>query len=87
MIEWWLLRRQLQSVILLGLCVASGCAGAKEPNTTTLDMAEYQKVMDGQKGSHSGLEDSTSPSPEMTAEEHERQGDIDAQRHNYPLAG
>lgn len=85
-IRWQLSRKQLHAGILLGLCVASGCAGSKDPATPTFDMAEYRKVMDVQKGSQGSLEDSMPPAPEMTAEEHERAGDIDAQHRNYPLA-
>lgn len=49
-------------------------------------MADYRNVMDAQKGSQGNLEDTTPPAPEMTAEEHERAGDLDAQRRNYPLS-
>src|SRR5437773_1091581 len=50
-------------------------------------MSEYRKVMEHQKGGQGSLEDPTPSGPEMTAEEHERSGDMDAQRRNVPLAG
>ncbi len=87
MISWQLSRWQLYAGMLLGLCVASGCAGSKDPATPMFDMADYRKMMDTQKGSQGNLEDTTLPAPEMTAEEHERAGDLDAQRRNFPLAG
>jgi hypothetical protein len=50
-------------------------------------MSEYRQAMDRQKGEQGSLENPTPSAPEMTAEEHERAGDMDAQRRNFPLAG
>lgn len=73
--------------LLLGICVASGCAESKDPSSPSFDMTEYRKVMEAQKDRQGSLEDPTPAVPEMTAEEHERAGDTDAQRRNFPLAG
>ncbi len=65
----------------------TGCAGSKDSSPPSLDMSEYRKVMERQKGEQGSSEEPASSTPEMTAEEHERTGDMDAQRHNFPLAG
>jgi tetratricopeptide (TPR) repeat protein len=79
---------QLRVGLLVGVCVVTGCAGSKDSIPSSLDMSEYRQVMERQKGEGQGsLEDLTPSVPEMTAEEHERAGDMDAQRRNFPLAG
>ena len=87
MTTWNPSRHQLSIGLLVGICVLTGCAGSKDPASPSFDMTEYRKAMEAQKGSPESSEDSTATAPEMTAEEHERAGDTDAQRRNFPLAG
>ncbi|NGZ97194.1 MAG: hypothetical protein CV089_13930 [Nitrospira sp. WS110] len=82
-----LLRIQLTASLLVGGVMLLGCAGSKESSPSSFNMDEYRQVMERQKGEQGSLEDSHPSTPEMTAEEHERAGDMDAQRRNYPLAG
>ncbi|MGC3974354.1 MAG: tetratricopeptide repeat protein [Nitrospira sp.] len=87
MIRWQLSTGQLHVGIIFVVYLASGCVSSKDTTTQAHDMAEYRTVMDAQKAAVQGsLEDSTSAIPEMTAEEHERAGDMDVQRRNFPLA-
>lgn len=65
----------------------TGCASSKDSTPPSFDMSEYRKVMERQKGEQGSFEEPASSTPEMTAEEHERAGDMDAQQHNFPLAG
>jgi len=85
--------RSLQSLRLLltvGLAVEAvtitGCWGSKDQVASSADMAEYRKMMDEQRKQQERLEAATSSTPELTSEEHERKGDLDAQARNYPLA-
>jgi Flp pilus assembly protein TadD len=71
---------------VVGVSALPGCWGAKDQTTSSFDMAEYRKMMDEQKKQQERLAEATPATPEMTAEEHERKGDIDAQTRNYPLA-
>lgn len=64
----------------------AGCWGSKDQATSSFDMAEYRKMIDEQKKQQQHLAEATPSTPEMTAEEHERKGDQDAQTRNYPLA-
>lgn len=87
MITWKQSRFQLRVGLLVGTCVVTGCAGSKDSTPSSFDMSEYRQMMERQKGSAGSLEDPTPSVPEMTADEHERAGDMDAQRRNVPLAG
>ena len=78
---------QLAAGLFIGGFLLAGCAGSKDSTPSSFDMSEYRKVMEHQKGGQGSLEDPTPSGPEMTAEEHERAGDMDAQRRNVPLAG
>ena len=71
---------------LVGIATVTGCSGTKDAQTSSLDMAEYRKMMEEQKKQQEHLAEATSSTPEMTVEEHERRGDLDAQNRNYPLA-
>ena len=87
------LRLATQFVIMWTLVAATesilgGCAASKEePATSSLDMAEYRKMLERQKNQQAALENTENKTPEMTPEEHERAGDEEAQRRNSPLAG
>ncbi|HSF67877.1 MAG TPA: tetratricopeptide repeat protein [Nitrospiraceae bacterium] len=72
--------------LLVGGAMLTGCAGSKDSTSPSFDMSEYQKVMERQKGEQASFEEPASSTPEMTAEEHERTGDMNAQRRNFPLA-
>ena len=87
MITWKQSRFQLRVGLLVGACVVTGCAGSKDSTPSSFDMSEYRQMMERQKGGQGSFEEPASSTPEMTAEEHERAGDMDAQRHNFPLAG
>jgi tetratricopeptide (TPR) repeat protein len=50
-------------------------------------MSEYRQMMERQKGEQGSFEDPAPSVPEMTVEEHEHAGDMDAQRRNFSLAG
>ena len=78
---------QLAASLFFGGFLLAGCAGSKDSTPSSFDMSEYRQMMERQKGAQGSLEDPTPSAPEMTAEEHERAGDMDAQRHNFPLAG
>jgi tetratricopeptide (TPR) repeat protein len=78
---------QLAAGLFIGGFLLAGCAGSKDSAPPSFDMSEYRQMMERQKGAQGSLEDPTPLAPEMTAEEHERAGDMDAQRHNVPLAG
>ena len=73
--------------LIVGVSALTGCWGTKDQSTSSFDMAEYRKMMDEQKKQQERLAEATPSTPEMTAEEHERKGDLDAQARNYPLAG
>jgi tetratricopeptide (TPR) repeat protein len=77
--------------ILIAVCLiavyAVSCAGSKESTPPSFDMSEYRKVMERQKNQEAAQDNSETSVPEMTAEEHERAGDRDAQHRNFPLAG
>ena len=87
MITWKQSRYQLRVGLLVGACVVTGCAGSKDSTPSSLDMSEYRQMMERQKGGQGSFDELTSSVPEMTVEEHERAGDMDAQRRNFPLAG
>ena len=87
MSTWERLRVQLNIGILVGTCTMAGCAESKDPTSPAFDMSEYRKVMERQKSELAAQENADAPVPEMTAEEHERAGDQDAARRNFPLAG
>jgi len=72
--------------VIVGMYSITGCGGTKDQLTSSLDMAEYRKMMEDQKKQQEHLAAATSSTPEMTVEEHERRGDLDAQARNYPLA-
>jgi tetratricopeptide (TPR) repeat protein len=85
--------RSLQSLrfllavgLALGAVSFTGCWGTKDQATSSFDMVEYRKMVDEQKKQQERLAETTSSAPELTAEEHERKGDLDAQARNYPLA-
>ncbi|HLZ32925.1 MAG TPA: tetratricopeptide repeat protein [Nitrospira sp.] len=73
--------------LLVGGSMLVGCTSSKDPASPSFDMSEYRKVMEAQKGQQGSLDDPAPSASEMTAEEHERAGDTDAQRQNFPLAG
>lgn len=83
-------RRSLKFLLAVGLAVGAGaltgCWAAKDQATSSFDMAEYRKMIDEQKKQQERIAEATSSAPELTAEEHERKGDLDAQARNYPLA-
>lgn len=81
------LRFRLGVVLLLGACIVTGCAGSKDPASSSFDMSEYNKMVEALKDRQDDLNDAATSAPQMTAEEHERAGDADAQQRNYPLAG
>jgi tetratricopeptide (TPR) repeat protein len=87
MVTWKQSRFQLRVGLLVGACVVTGCAGSKDSTPSSFDMSEYRQMMERQKGGQGSFDEPTSSVPEMTAEEHERAGDMDAQRRNFPLAG
>lgn len=72
--------------VIVGVFILTGCGGTKDQATSSFDMAEYRKMLDEQKKQQERLAEATTSTPEMTAEEHERKGDLDAQTRNYPLA-
>lgn len=78
---------QLAASLFIGGFLLAGCAGSKDSAPSSFDMSEYRQMMERQKGGQGSLEDPTPSVPDMTAEEHERAGDMDAQRRNVPLAG
>jgi Flp pilus assembly protein TadD len=78
---------QVAVSLFIGGFMLAGCAGSKDSTPSSSDMSEYRQMMERQMGEQGSLEDPTSSAPEMTAEEHERAGDMDAQRRNFPLAG
>jgi Flp pilus assembly protein TadD len=71
--------------LVAGFSSLTACWGAKDQATSSFDMAEYRKMVEEQKKQQERIEDATAM-PELTAEEHERKGDLDAQTRNYPLA-
>lgn len=73
--------------LLVGGSMLVGCAGSKDSTPPSFDMSEYRKVMERQKGEQAALDNPEPSVPEITAEEHERAGDADVQRRNFPLAG
>ncbi len=81
------LRLRLIAALLIGGSMLLGCAGSKDSTSSSFDMSEYRKVMERQKSEQAAQDEAQSSAPEMTAEEHERAGDTDAQRRNFPLAG
>jgi len=78
---------QFVAGLLIGGFLLTGCAGSKDSTSPSFDMSEYRQMMERQKGAQGSFEDPTPSAPEMTAVEHERTGDMDAQRRNFPLAG
>jgi len=80
------LRLLLAVGLAVGAATLTGCWGSKDQAASSADLAEYRKMMDEQKHQQERLEAATSSTPELTAEEHERKGDLDAQARNYPLA-
>lgn len=87
MISWKQSGFQLHVGLLVGACVLTGCAGSKDSASSPLDRSEYRQMMEHQKKEQASLEDPTPSAPEMTTEEHERAGDMDAQRRNFTMAG
>jgi tetratricopeptide (TPR) repeat protein len=83
----WTQSRKLMFAVGLvaGVSSLTACWGAKDQATSSFDMSEYRKMVEEQKKQQERIEDATA-SPELTAEEHERKGDLDAQTRNYPLA-
>src|SRR5262245_12090065 len=77
----------LIALMFAGEALLAGCTASKETTTSSFDMAEYRKVMERQKQEQAALESTETKAPEMTPEEHERAGDDEAQRRNFPLAG
>ena len=80
MVTWKQSRFQLRVGLLVGACVVTGCAGSKDSTPSSFDMSEYRQMMERQKGGQGSFDEPTSSVPEMTAEEHERAGDMDAKR-------
>jgi tetratricopeptide (TPR) repeat protein len=78
---------QVAASLFIGGFLLAGCAGSKDSTPSSFDISEYRQMMERQKGAQGSFEDPTPSAPEMTAEEHERAGDMDAQRSNFPLAG
>jgi len=74
------------TVVITGLPTIPGCSGIKDALTSSSDMAEYRKLIDEQKKQQDRLEAATSSTTELTAEEHEQKGDLEAQARNYPIA-
>jgi tetratricopeptide (TPR) repeat protein len=66
--------------------VLAGCAGSKDSPSSSFNMDEYMQVLERQKAEQRDFDEPTPSAPEMSAEEHERAGDLDAQHRNYPLA-
>src|SRR4051794_21383189 len=77
---------QVISWLLSGL-MFSGCAASKDSPSSSYDMAEYRKMIDEQKGIQSRLDEAVPSAPEMTTDEHEQAGDMEAQRRNFTIAG
>src|SRR5688500_3064965 len=73
--------------VLLGACVMTACADSKDATSSQFDMSDYRKMMERQKNEKTALENTETKAPEMTPEEHERAGDEETQRRNFPLAG
>ena len=80
------LRFLLAVGLALGTASFTGCWGTKDQAISSFDMAEYRKMVDEQKKQQERLEEATAATPELTADEHERKGDLDAQARHYPLA-
>lgn len=72
--------------LVVGASAFTGCGWVKDQVTTTSDMSEYRKLVDEQKKQQEHLAEAAPSTPEMTVEEHERRGDLDAHNRNYPLA-
>ena len=64
-----------------------GCTASKEEQTSSLDMSEYRKMLERQRNQQAALENTETKTPEMSPEEHERTGDDEALRRNFPMAG
>ncbi|UVT20570.1 MAG: tetratricopeptide repeat protein [Nitrospira sp.] len=79
-------RLWLSMGLVVGTSALTACGWAKDQITSATDMAEYRKLVDEQKKQQEHLAEATSTTPELTAEEHERKGDLDAQTRNYLLA-
>jgi predicted Zn-dependent protease len=73
--------------LLMGMSLLSGCTGSKDAASSSFDMSEYRKMMDRQKGAEGSFEDPAPSAPDMTAEEHERAGDVEAHRRSFTMAG
>ena len=71
---------------LVGISTLSGCSGTKDASVQGFDMAEYRKMIEQQKKQQEHLAEASTATTELTAEEYERKGDLDAQTRNYPLA-
>jgi Flp pilus assembly protein TadD len=65
----------------------TACADSKEVTNSPFDMSEYRKMMERQKNEQAVTESTETKAPDMSSEEHERDGDAEAQRRNFPLAG
>ena len=81
-----LLMRVLTIVCVLGAATLGGCAESKD-SSSSFDMAEYRKVLERQKNEQAALDSAETKTSEMSPEEHERAGDTEVQRRNFPIAG
>src|SRR5262245_3363940 len=79
--------RVLMAAVLTVGTMLGGCTAPKETPSSSLDMSEYRKMLERQKKEQEALDNNETKTPEMTPEEHERAGDAEGQRRNYPLAG
>src|SRR5262245_28102020 len=67
--------------------ILGGCTAPKETTTSSFDMSEYRKMLERQKNEQAAVENTETKAPEMSPEEHEKAGDTEAQRRNFPMAG
>ncbi len=78
---------QFSVALLVGSCAVTGCVGSKDSTPQPFDMSEYRKMLESQKTDQAAQDNQERQVPEMTAEDHERAGDADMQRRNFPVAG
>src|SRR5215467_7445143 len=78
-------------MLVVSFCISGamlgGCTATKETTTSSFDMSEYRKMLERQKNEQAALDNTETKAPEMSPEEHERAGDTEAQRRNFPMAG
>lgn len=72
--------------VLLVVCVVISCAESKDASSK-FDMSDYRKIMERQKNAQAAIESAESSAPKLTPDEHERAGDDEAKRRNFPMAG